>query len=229
MHGKERKGITYYACCYRIAYGDTAAEALGHGKWQYMREDNLQPIIDKFFATDIFGPQRIQRFRAQHAALAPSLQNQDATQRKRLTATLADLDQRIERQLAAIESGIDPALVGERIRALKNERQQTQTALAQLDLQQREHTGIDLDEACAVLDALPDLSKPLAKADPELRRSVYEAFQFAIELDRNKPEIRLKALVSSAFSTTKDLHDLADKVTNGVIAGAGFEPATFGL
>ena len=39
MHGKERKGITYYACCYRIAYGDKAAEALGHGKWQYVRED----------------------------------------------------------------------------------------------------------------------------------------------------------------------------------------------
>jgi hypothetical protein len=80
-----------------------------------------------------------------------------------------------------------------------------------------------------VLDFFPDLPKPLAKADPELRRSVYEAFQFAIELDRNKPEIRMKALVSSAFSTTKNLDDLAGKVAIGVIAGAGFEPATFGL
>lgn len=78
-------------------------------------------------------------------------------------------------------------------------------------------------EACAVLDSLPDLSKPLAKADPELRRSVYEAFQFGIELDRNKPEIRLKALVSSAFSTISDLDDLAGMVANGVIAGAGHE------
>jgi len=155
--------------------------------------------------------------------------DQDATQRKRLTATLADLDQRIERQVAAIESGVDPVLVGERIRSLKGERQQSETALAQLDLLQRERIGLDLDEACAVLDSLPDLSKPLAKADPELRRSVYEAFQFGIELDRNKPEIRLKALVSSAFSTTSDLDDLAGMVANGVIAGAGFEPATFGL
>jgi len=146
--------------------------------------------------------------------------DQDATQRKRLTATLADLDQRIERQVAVIESGVDPVLVGERIRSLKGERQQSETALAQLDLLQRERIGLDLDEACAVLDCLPDLSKPLAKADPELRRSVYEAFQFGIELDRNKPEIRLKALVSSAFSTTSDLDDLAGMVANGVIAGA---------
>jgi hypothetical protein len=80
-----------------------------------------------------------------------------------------------------------------------------------------------------VLDSLPDLSKPLAKADPELRRSVYEAFRPGIELDRNKTEIRLKALVSSAFSTTSDLDDLAGMVANGVIvAGAGLiaKPAT---
>jgi hypothetical protein len=107
-------------------------------------------------------------------------------------------------------------------------RQQAEIALAQLDLQQRERIGIGPDEACTVLDALPDLSKPLAKANPELRRSVYEAFRFGIELDRNKPEIRLKALVSSAFSTTSDLDDLAGMVTIGVIAGAGLiaKPAT---
>jgi len=130
----------------------------------------------------------------------------------------------------SIESGVDPVLVGERFQALKGERQQSETALAQLDLLQRERIGLDLAEAYAyaVLDSLPDLSKPLAKADPELRRSVYEAFQFGIELDPNRPEIRLKALVSSAFSTTKDLHDLAGKVANGVIAGAGLirDPAT---
>ncbi len=42
------------------------------------------------------------------------------------------------------------------------------------------------------------------------------------ELDRNKPETRLKALVSSAFSTASNLDDLAGMVANGVIAGAGY-------
>jgi hypothetical protein len=55
---------------------------------------------------------------------------QDARQRKRLTTTLADLDQRIERQLAAIESGVDPVLLAERIRTLKDVRQQTEMALS---------------------------------------------------------------------------------------------------
>jgi hypothetical protein len=32
MQGKSRKRNTYYTCGYRISYGDTAAEALGHRK-----------------------------------------------------------------------------------------------------------------------------------------------------------------------------------------------------
>jgi len=85
MHGKERKGITYYACCYRIAYGDKAAEALGHGKWQYIREDALLPVIDSFFTNNIFGPQRIHHLRAHHASLGGSIASED-TQKARAAA-----------------------------------------------------------------------------------------------------------------------------------------------
>jgi hypothetical protein len=35
---------------------------------------------------------------------------------------LADIERRITRQIAAIETGVDPHLVGERIEALKSER-----------------------------------------------------------------------------------------------------------
>jgi hypothetical protein len=75
-----------------------------------------------------------------------------------------------------------------------------------------------------LLDSLPTPQSP----SPELRRSVCETFQFGIELDRNKPEIQLKALVSNAFSTASDLDDRAGMVANGVIAGAGLkrDPAT---
>jgi site-specific DNA recombinase len=230
MQGKTVKGYTYYACGYRSDYGDKAAEALGHGKWQYIREDRLTSLVDQFFATNIFGPSRLHHLRAQHASIATAIE-QDKTiqQRARLTDQLADIDQRIGRQLAAIEAGIEPVLVGERIRALKAERHQAEAALSQLDLQQRQHAGIDLQHACAILDGLPDLSKPLAKTDPELQRRIFEIFHLRVELDRNTPEVRMKALVSSAFSEAADLDDLAARVTDKAIAGAGFEPATFGL
>jgi len=43
----------------RTSYGDRAAEAVDHGKWQYIREDHLVPVVDSFFATRIFGPKRL--------------------------------------------------------------------------------------------------------------------------------------------------------------------------
>ncbi len=43
---------------------------------------------------------------------------------------------------------------------------------------------------------------------------------------RNAGQIRVKALISSAFTKTRDIQQL---VANGAIAGAGFEPATSGL
>jgi hypothetical protein len=58
---------------------------------------------------------------------------------------------------------------------------------------------------------LPNISAPLAKADPELRRRVFEALQFGVELDRNKPEIRMKALVSSAFGAAGSPYSIAAK------------------
>lgn len=171
----------------------------------------------------MFGRNAATHLRAHHAALTPSIQDESAEQRGRMTAQLQGFDQRIERQLAAIESGVDPLLVGERIRALKAEREQVETALAALDIEQRQRGCLDLEHACAVLDSLPDLAKPLANADPELRREVYEAFQFAVELDRNKSEVRLKARLSSAFSAASELDDFAAMVANKAIAGAGHE------
>jgi hypothetical protein len=61
--------------------------------------------------------------------------------------------------------------VGERIRALKAERQEAEAAIAALE------------EACAILDSLPNLGKALAAADPQLRRRIYEAFRLAVEID----------------------------------------------
>lgn len=142
-----------------------------------MREDRILDAIDDFFATRIFGPQRLSCFRAQQQALTPALDRETGNQRGRLDRELADLEQRIERQLAAIEAGVDPVLVGERIRALKAEREQTEAAIAQLDADRHQHAALDLDDACAILDALPDLRQPLAAADPQLRRQVYDAFR----------------------------------------------------
>jgi site-specific DNA recombinase len=226
MHGKERKGITYYACSYRISYGDKAAEALGHGKWQYVREDALLAVIDGFFEQHVFGQQRIARFLEQRATLAGELRSEGRDERNRLERRLSDVDQRVDLQLHAIEAGVDPTLVRDRVETLKAERDELQAALAELDDAARTDTAINVDDACEILDSLPNLTEALAAADPELRRRVFDAFRLAVAIDRNAGQIRVKALISSAFTKTRDVQNL---VANGAIAGAGFEPATSGL
>jgi site-specific DNA recombinase len=225
MHGKERKGITYYACCYRIAYGDKAAEALGHGKWQYVREDILIPTIDSFFATNIFGPQRIHHLRAQHADLGPEIATEDTQEHEQLRERIADVQRRIELQIRAIEAGVEPTLVTARIEALKHEQHDLERALATSERSAASRPHADLDTTCEILDRLPLLDNEFTDADPELRRQVLDAFNFSLEIDRNKPEVRMSALISSALKAD----NLQDLVANGSIAGAGFEPATFGL
>ena len=89
-----RKGSTYYACGYRISYGDKAAEATGHGKWQYVREDGLVTLIDGFFATRVFGPDRLAYFRTQSSALAGELRApRTATSASGVAAQLGEVEQ----------------------------------------------------------------------------------------------------------------------------------------
>jgi DNA repair exonuclease SbcCD ATPase subunit len=184
-----------------------------------VREDSVLALIDGFFATRVLGPDRLAYLRSDRAALATTLPApDDGGKYKEAKRRRSDVEQRIERQLAAIEAGVDPIVVGERIRALKSEREEAEAALAQLAQAQQEEP-IDIEEACALLDSLPDLSEPLAEADPKLRHAVYEAFRLRVEIDRNAQQIRLKALVSSAFSQVRSLSDL---VAGKAIAGEGF-------
>jgi hypothetical protein len=142
--------------------------------------------------------------------LTGELRNRDGDKRRRIAGQVAEVEQKIERQLAAIEAGVDPVEVGQRIRELKAERAEARSALAQIEDSRRDSTAVDPDDARAVLAALPDLGKRLAVADPTLRRAVFDAFRLHVEIDRNAGQVRLKALVSSAFGEARNLSDLGE-------------------
>jgi hypothetical protein len=141
---------------------------------------------------------------------------------------LGEIDRKIERQLAAIEAGVDPVVVGERIRILKGEREEAKAVLHQLDQVRRDSTTVDPEDAWTVLASLPDLAESLANADPGLQRAVFDAFRLRVEIDRNKGGVHLRALVTSAFGDAKDLVDIGEAGTAALSAGAiplrGFEP-----
>jgi hypothetical protein len=79
---------------------------------------------------------------------------------------------------------------------------------------------------------VPDLTKALREATPGVQRQVFEAFELQILYDKAARKIEISATVSEtvadAFEKQKALPKEGSLEVVRDIAGAGFEPATFG-
>ena len=231
MHGKARRGHHYYACGYATNYGETAApEAHGGQKSVNVREDWLERLLLRFFEQRIFGPMRLEK-------LAKQLRTHHRKQRRngklagtRIRQQVGELDRKIKAQVQALEKGIEPELVSERIAELRGEKEALEEALAGLGAEQAEAE----DEALnAQLARLPDLTEALREASPAIKRQVFESFDLRIAYDKVERRVELSATVSEAvadaFENAKALQTKGSSVVVTDIAGAGFEPATSGL
>jgi site-specific DNA recombinase len=231
MYGRERKGHRYYCCDYARSYGEEAAAQIpDHGKWLYLREDALVPLVERFFAERIFGPMRLDKLARQLRAQARSSKKRAKGAQATLRRQVADFDRRIGLQIEALEKGIEPDLVGQRIAELRSEKEEIEAELRELGAGTTEG---DPEELTDILSRLPDLSEALRKAPPNIKRQVFEAFCLQIRYDNIERRIEISATISEAvakaFEKTKDLPEEVSRVTLRDIAGAGFEPATFGL
>ena len=103
-------------CDYGRTYGKEAADQIdGHGQWLSLREDALLPLVEQFFAERIFGPMRLDKLARQLRAHQKATAKAANGTQKRLRDEIADLDDRIGKQIEALEQGIEPQLVGQRI------------------------------------------------------------------------------------------------------------------
>jgi len=144
---------------------------------------------------------------------------------KCLRHEIADLDRRMGLQIDALEQGIEPELVGERIAQLRLEKEQAEAALADLV-----PSGVepDADELIATLSRVPDLGQALRDAPTALKRQVFEAFCLEVRYDKVERRIELSATVAEAvakaFENAKDLPEEVSSVTTRDIAGARYVP-----
>ena len=143
---------------------------------------------------------------------------------------MAEAERKIKVQVQALEDGIEPELVTARITELRADKQAAEDALAELDPDETETENALLQER---LGCIPDLSQSLREAPPEVKRQTFDAFDLRIEFDKARRRIEISATiaegVADAFENTKALQTEGFQVTVNEIAGAGFEPATFGL
>src|SRR4051812_6204036 len=166
MFGKARRGHRYYSCGYVQNYGETAAlEAHDGQKWVNVREDWLERLVLRFFEQRIFGPMRLDK-------LAKQLRAHDREQRRngRLAGTpmrqqIAELGREIKAQVQALEKGIQPERVSERIAELRGEKEALEEVLAGIGAEQQETEDEELTEQLA---RIPDLGKALSEAPPAI-------------------------------------------------------------
>jgi hypothetical protein len=77
----------------------------------------------------------------------------------------------------ALEKGIEPELIAERIGELRNENEVLEEALVGIGAEREEAEAEELSEQLA---RVPDLTKALREASPAVQRQVFQAFELQI-------------------------------------------------
>ena len=232
MYGRTRKQHVYLTCDYGRTYGKVAAEQIdGHGQWLSLREDALLPLVEQFFAERIFGPMRLDKLSRQLRTHQNATRKQTDTRQRQLRDQIADLDRRIGLQITALERGIEPDLVGQRIAEHRDAKDAAEIELRALT-PAAVNSGPDEDPA-ALLARIPNLAHHLQQAPPEIKRQVFDAFGLQVTYDKTMRRIEISATITEtiaqALHNAEDLPEEVSAVAQRNITGAGFEPATFGL
>jgi site-specific DNA recombinase len=187
--GTERLG---YRCAYRNDYpGDES-----HPKTLFVAEDRILPTVDGWLAS-LSSPEHLD---ATVAAIieADSQQPTEAPELRRARRQANEARTKLDRFLAALEAGIDPALIAERTRA-------TQVELAEARLVINEYESsfprpVTSEEIHDLLEEVGGLTSLLAEADTEDRRHVYQAACVHLRYKRTESGEKITASLRVGFS-----------------------------
>jgi hypothetical protein len=140
---------------------------------------------------------RIERLEKQLRASAKELRKKGKLAGTRMRQQIAELDRKMKAQVQALEKGIEPGLVSERIAELRGEKEALEAALAEIGLEREQ---AEVDELTEQLARVPDLTKALREAPPEVQRQVFQAFELQILYDKAERTIEISATVSKAVA-----------------------------
>jgi hypothetical protein len=145
----------------------------------------------------------------------------------------AQHERSIYRQTLRLEEDDDPihpviAAAKQRIEELTSRHAAIQNATARLKTHRP--SGVRPEEILEMLDGIPDLWHALANADPAELADICDAFQITAVYDKANRTVELSATITPEL-LPKDKTPTMSTTRSGdsYIAGAGFEPATFGL
>jgi hypothetical protein len=188
MQAHTARGLQFYRC--RLDAGYPVGPA-GHPPNLYVREDRLLPHLDAWLS-DLFSPKRmIEVARSVVEADARSHREEPAVTHAR--ATVVECQRKLDRHLAALEAGMDPAVIAARTAEVQRQRAAAQAVLATAPPAPKELTIDQVTETLTALHEVPDL---LASADPTDRAGLYQALGVSLAYRRSESIEEVKLLVS---------------------------------
>jgi site-specific DNA recombinase len=199
MYGRQRKGISYMTCDYGRTYGREAADQIdGHGQWLSIREDQLLPVVETFFADRVFGPMRLDKLARELRAHERTTTKETLAAHRHLREQIADFDRRIALQITALEDGLEPDLVKQRIAELRAAKEKAEVELRAIVPSEPNHQPAeDLD---AILQRIPDLTQLLRKAPRDTKRQLFDAFGIQIAYDKATNQFQISAIITEAIA-----------------------------
>jgi site-specific DNA recombinase len=233
MEGSHQKGSNWYRCQYARRRSDSAATVADHPKVLGIKEERLLgPILD-FLSRRIFSADRLRLLRDELAASTVSSWEEHAAEASRLEGELSKVNRALRAQTLRLEEHEDPthpivALASERIVELSTQKAAIADALDALSA--KRPAGHRPDEVMAMLDAVPDLRPTIETASEEELAEIFRAFDVRMTYDKSRQLLGFSATITSELLPDLNESDRPEgrsRVSD--IAGAGFEPATFGL
>ena len=234
MEGSHQKEKNWYRCRFVYHRGAIAADAAGHPRTIGIKEEKILPHLFDFMGRRLFGPDRLQVLRSELANSAASDWQEHDDEETKLAREQEQLQRAIYRQTLRLEEHDDPnhpviAAATRRIEELSSRYAAVEDALKAI--KRKRPTGAHPDEILALLDAIPDLRPILQSAKPNDLADIYEAFQISAVYNKPNNTLEISAVVRPDLIAKDEMptHETGGRSGYSYIAGAGFEPATFGL
>ena len=157
---------------------DYPAPTPDHPNSLAIRDDRILPVLDEWLV-GMFSPDRLPRLAAEVvAADAASVADPRISAARRQAA---EARRRIDRHPAALEAGLEPAIVAGRARRAQAELAAAEAVLASAPAATE---PLSIDDVVEVLEAVRAWPELLETADAELRRGVYKSLRISLRYRR---------------------------------------------
>jgi len=233
MGGSHQKGNNWYRCEYVSRRGPIAADVAGHPRVLGIKEETVLEAVLDFLGERVFGPERLRLLQLELARAAGTVWQEHDAELDRLKREQREVERSLYRQTLRLEEHDNPdhpvvALATRRIEELSARRESIDEAIAALRAQRP--NGSHPDEIVAMLDAIPDMRHALAGADPSELAEIFRAFDVSATYNKDTRRLELAATITPQLVAAHEKNDRhRGRSRDFGIAGAGFEPATFGL